>query len=201
MIPSHFHSSHPNQSDYDDSHGHTQSHTHPWGDIIADKTNTTFRIHHLNHNGFRISNSVDTNYLLSSLLHIRDEQQPSLYSCNEINTNIDLPKVRNAIRQTIKTVFPFSAYRMTHTPDDFHSRIHKPGGNAIIITDHWVNRIIKNGSDPYGRWTHFSIQGKQNQIITFISAYRTPEFTYQPGSLTVHQQEYLKRLPLYHQAT
>jgi hypothetical protein len=65
---------------------------------------------------------------------------------------------------------------MSQIEGNFQSS-HQPGGTLTAIVDNWSSRIRGKGQDPFGlgRWSYISLKGKQDQVITIISAYRIPQ--------------------------
>ena len=174
-----------------------------WGDeFIPNPPLSTFRIHHLNYNGFKLGRTLDPQYLAIGLHTIATSCNPHLLSCNEINVNIGIIKIKHLIQQTVKTIFPYSFHRLTQSPDKIDIRWNKPGGTAMIITNSFAPRVIDKGSDPIGRWTFVTLQGRRNKQITFITAYRVSDkFNHSHGSLTIQQQEYRSLLLAGHPPT
>jgi hypothetical protein len=60
--------------------------------------------------------------------------------------------------------------------DENFSSSYQPGGTLTAVVDRWTSRIQGKGQDPFGlgRWSYVSLWGKQDQVVTIISAYRVP---------------------------
>jgi len=138
---------------------------------MPDSSRATFRLHHLNYNGIKLGKDADSSYFMDGLNTIASRCSLQIFSYNELNVNINIPKIKHVIHTAIKHVLPISSYHLTHSPDSFDKRWNKPAGNAIIVADHWTHRVIDKGSDKIGRWTYVT------RKITFISAYRVPFFS------------------------
>ena len=47
-----------------------------------------------------------------------------------------------------------------------------PRGVGLIVTNKWASRIIRSVSDPMGRWMWATLQGKRQELLTLVCAYR-----------------------------
>jgi len=165
----------------------------PFGDSIPHQAipTNTLRLHHLNYNGFYIDSTYSHHGLAQDLWNINDTLHPDILSCNEINLNINNPKVRNSIHQAFKQVYPHYKLSMSHTPDDFGRLRKKPGGTALAIPGHLTSRIKTTGQDTIGRWSYITLTKKDKQLLTIISAYRvSTKFGPHVGHTTIVAQEF-----------
>ena len=70
--------------------------------------------------------------------------------------------------------------------------IHQPGGVATIVTGKLTGRIKKRYSDKLGRWSGYTICGKEKEL-TILTAYQVCKST-NPGSNTAAEQQKTKLL-------
>ena len=71
--------------------------------------------------------------------------------------------------------------------------MYKPGGTAIITQQPLCNGITTSGQDPHGlgRWLFITITGREQSIITIISAYRVCDINIQnAGPITNAKQQW-----------
>ena len=55
----------------------------------------------------------------------------------------------------------------------------------------WTGAKMASGTDyPLGRWSWISIQGRQDKVVTLISAYRVNPGRSSMGSLSTYKQQY-----------
>jgi hypothetical protein len=68
---------------------------------------------------------------------------------------------------------------------------YKPGGTAIIAQGDVTGRITTfQANDRYGRWSYLHLQGKDDTVITYITAYQVcKKPTNLQGITAFHQQE------------
>jgi len=61
----------------------------------------------------------------------------------------------------------------SHLKEHFDSH-NQPGGTLTTVVGNWTSRIIERGVDPYnlGRWTYFTLRGRNNIKILLATAYR-----------------------------
>ena len=69
---------------------------------------------------------------------------------------------------------------------------YKPGGTAMIVTNALSHKIIKSGQDPegLGRWSITTIQGKNQNKVSIINAYRPGKITKDKGITKVSTQQW-----------
>ena len=71
--------------------------------------------------------------------------------------------------------------------------MYKPGGTAITIQQTLYNGITTSGKDPHGLglWSFITITGREQSIITIISAYRVCNIKIQnAGPITNAKQQW-----------
>ena len=109
---------------------------------------------------------------------------------NEINCDTKQSDVRDTYKVHLdkywvqsRTEFSSSTLKTINT--------YLPGGSLISILGHWTSRIINTGVDStkMGRWTCCGMRGKQDNIVSFYSAYRVPQDSL-PGAHTTYAQQY-----------
>ena len=82
-------------------------------------------------------------------------------------------------------------YITTSETDLPEAALYKPGGTAIITQQPLCNGIINSGQDPHelGRWFYIIISGRDNSIITIISAYRIFDISVQTVGLITNTKQ------------
>jgi len=61
------------------------------------------------------------------------------------------------------------------------------------VVDRWTSRVHSKGQDPYGlwRWSFVTLRGKQDSLITIVSAYRVSQKSSSSlGVKMAYMQEY-----------
>jgi hypothetical protein len=66
---------------------------------------------------------------------------------------------------------------------------YKPGGTVIIAQGDATGRVISQDSNKYGRWSYLHLQGHDDKVITYITAYQVCKNpTNTQGITAFHQQ-------------
>eukprot|EP00957_Ditylum_brightwellii_P096945 7382666-Ditylum_brightwellii.AAC.1 len=95
----------------------------------------------------------------------------SLISGTEPNNNWQrgdiFDRAKNIIRQVWNRNKLVVSNCKEQTKTDF-----QPSGTFTLTTDKWASKATYSGKDSLGRWSWVTLQGKQKQQVTFITACR-----------------------------
>jgi hypothetical protein len=117
-----------------------------------------------------------------------------LFAGAEHNLDTNKFAVRQSLQNIARQSFTHHSLQ-TATSSTKADRFYKPGGTLILAQGDMVGRIKDRGSDSLGRWTWMKLVGRNNKIITIISAYQVcVRPTNRTGTTAYHQQESLLRL-------
>ena len=91
----------------------------------------------------------------------------------EINTRWRHNLGESTLRNTTKRYWKHSHILISETYIPWKT-LYKPGGATILSLQPICNGIISSGQDlrELGRWSFTTVTGRQNNIVTIISAYR-----------------------------
>jgi hypothetical protein len=90
----------------------------------------------------------------------------------------------------MKEVFGTSRTTYSSAPAPTTST-YQPGGTLLTINGHTTGRVAKSGSDPWGHFCWYQLQGRRDEGISIICAYRVCQSTLGvAGPLTAYQQQY-----------
>jgi hypothetical protein len=144
-----------------------------WGHVMDDiDTSTTFRIILQNPNGIQPGRK-DYDF------------QYSLANCHSLGMRV-LSLVDTKLNWTKETsyhtanwfhkIWNFSSISHSQINESFNSSF-QPGGILTAVVDRWTSRVHSKHQDPYrlGRWSFVTLRGKQDTLITVISAYRVSQ--------------------------
>jgi hypothetical protein len=109
--------------------------------------------------------------------------------------NLDTNKfvVRKTLQDIARRTFTRHSLQ-TATSSVRADKFYKPGGTMLLAQGDMIGRIKEKGSDTLGRWTWMKLVGKEQKIITVISAYQVCiRPTNRTGTTAYHQQESLLR--------
>ena len=76
----------------------------------------------------------------------------------------------DSIRQSLRTVWNFSIFRLSSVPDN-GQQYAQPGRTMIIINNNTSGRIDEHGTDKFGRWSWITLHGRHRQKIMIITVY------------------------------
>ena len=108
----------------------------------------------------------------------------------EKNTHWKHPRGASTLRQTSKRHWKHSHF-ITSETDLPWKALYKPGGTAIITQQPLCNGITTSGQDPHGlgRWSFIAIAGREQSIITIISAYRVCDIKFKTLDILLMQSQ------------
>ena len=101
------------------------------------------------------------------------------------------PKSRSEFNFMMNQRFQSSRTIFTSSPPTSNGR-YQPGGNLLTITGKTTGRITDSGSDPWGRFCWYCLQGRQDEGVIVITAYRVCQHKHtNTGPHTAHRQQYI----------
>ena len=149
------------------------------------KDNNTLRMIGHNINSVSIKDQVK---LISLFRHIHSLQcDVSLFTESCINSH--RRDTWEHLRDTASCFSDYSRFCLSSVPDSCPGQ-YQPGGTISHITGGSLGRICLTGSDAYGRWTWFTLIGKNNMRISIINAYMVSQSSITTGSSTYYMQLY-----------
>ena len=128
-----------------------------------------FRIQGCNPNGFRLSqDGGDFNEFCTDMR----EYGIDVSCVSELNLDTTNFKIRNILCDTGKKHFQQKVYMNMSSSSIRTKNFYKPGGVLMLTTGNYSGRIVKSGSDRFGRWTYQYFSCKNNKCIVIITAYQ-----------------------------
>ena len=95
-------------------------------------------------------------------------------------------------RRAFQRTWEFSSLAPSQVDENFVSH-QQPGGTLTAVIDRWTSRVHSKGQDPYGLgcWSYITLRGKQDTLITIVSAYRVSQKSSTSlGIKTAYMQQY-----------
>ena len=91
----------------------------------------------------------------------------------------------------MNTCFKPSRTLYTSAPPSDHTFLYLPGGNLLTINGRTTGRTVSHGSNHLGRFCWYTLQGRRDEGILIIVAYRVcHKASHNPGVFTAYQQQY-----------
>jgi hypothetical protein len=179
---------HPTNTTHSD-HNRTDDHDYLGDEMILPKPTHITRMTWQNING------TTTKANGSSLRQIFEEQQRIESDFRGlIEHKCDTTKhfVRQKFHDQIRKVFGARQYKLELGSSTLSSATErKPGGTLSSVVGNMSGRWTQGHTDPLGRWTYQTFEGKNKRLITCITAYAPTKPENRTGFATWHQQETL----------
>jgi exonuclease III len=154
--------------------------------IHTNKQPEVCRIHFQNTNSINPTREFEEMLEMANTCHKKDID---IISMAETNINWQFGNSRRLVMQRIRRFWK----RATLVTSSIASKNgpYQRGGVAMIITGKWATRICQTNSDQqYGQWCSATIRGRDNEKITFITAYNPCSTN--KGPSTTWTQQHLK---------
>ena len=148
-----------------------------------------FRLISGNINGLSLDNTtqIKTQEILTNLHSLNS----SAYLFQEINTDFKQREAQEKFSRAMNTFYPNNFYIASNSSVYAPTSTWLPGGTMSALLHRWTGAKMASGIDyPLGRWSWISLQGRQDKIITLISAYRVNPGRSSMGSLSTYKQQY-----------
>jgi hypothetical protein len=149
---------------------------------------TNTRLYFININGINLSkNAVQFRDLCTKI----KQADIDILAVAEHSLDINKFTVRQLLQDAARQTFPQQLLHSSTSsiPAD---KFYKPGGTMLLAQGDIVGRVKERGSDSLGRWTWLKLIGRNNRLITVISAHQVcVRPTYSTGTTAYHQQESL----------
>ena len=140
------------------------------GDPIRDKSNKNIRFAFQNINGLAFEEYRD----LSPEVATIGALQLDITGLTELNRHIN-KKVYDSISQQLSTHLGPSRLACASNTSSDQQEGYLPGGSMLIATGTQAGRISSQGSDDWGRYAWMTLEGKRDEGILVISAYRVSQ--------------------------
>ena len=152
-------------------------------------TNTT-RLYFINLNGLNLEKKAVNFRDLCEKLRKADVH---LFAAAEHNLDTNKFAVQKSLHDIARR--SFQHYNLqTATSTILAKNLYKPGGTLLMAQGDLVGRIKERGSDSLGRWSWMTMVGKNQRMITIISAYQVcARSSKRTGTTAYHQQESILR--------
>ena len=147
-------------------------------------TSRTLRIAQLNVNGFSFAKD---NFKIDIYLQGLMALQVDIAAMQEINLNLNTPRVREAFSKAMKRYDQRAALQTAVLHHKENNNVYQPGGNAVWSNGLYTGRIIRKGQEKYGRWAYTVMVGKGEQEVMIVSAYNTCKNTAEDGGTIAGQ--------------
>ena len=157
----------------------------PWGDILTEKPDGVTRLFSLNVNGLSLDQRGGQ---FDELCQLTKEVQADILCCQEHNLDTTQSTVRRILYETTRQHWNRSRAQFSSTPIPF-THFYKPGGTMIMIVDQASGRIKSQTTDHLGRWSSYTLRGRDSTSFTIISVYQAVTDTPQIGSTTAAAQQ------------
>ena len=149
----------------------TELHTEYFGDTLRDKSKKTIRIGFLNINGLSTrQGTAKYDSLRESIL----ASEIDILGLAETNRCWHKMQPEHTWREISKEWWRDSKSVVGYNLCDLDPRIYQPGGVITVAVESACHRIVESGVDPtkLGRWTWFTMRGKNDIKTTVITMYR-----------------------------
>ena len=157
----------------------------PWGDMLQAKPDGATRLFAMNVNGISLDQRGGQ---FDEICQLTKEVQADILCCQEHNLDITQSQVRSILYDTARQHWNRSRVQFSSTPIPF-TNYYKPGGTMIMMVDQVSGRITSQTSDHLGRWSSYTLRGRDSQLFTIISVYQVVTDTPQPGTSTAAAQQ------------
>ena len=140
----------------------------PSGDELIDKEDRVLRCALQNPNGIRLRDNVDVLPEVAAMERLQIDMAAFPESkLTEHGRTREVLQRQLRVRIGSAQVQNAAAPRRNTRNSDF-----QPGGVLMAITGRVTGRILKNGNDPWGRFSWSLLRGNRDEGILFIGAYR-----------------------------
>ena len=157
----------------------------PWGDDLSlSKKPGIFRQYYQNVNGIKLDDSGGD--LPTIALTVRELQCDLIGFC-EIKLDVSKYQVRKQISDVFRKQFRSNRYAASTSSIPFEGT-YKPGGTMTLCVDHNTGRYSGSYSDPLGRWSTVSLNGKRGRVVHFVTVYQVIHKE-TSGPYTAYQQQ------------
>ena len=157
----------------------------PWGDDLSPaKKPGVFRQYYQNINGIRID---ATGGDLSTINAALNDLQCDVVGLCEIKLDVTKYQVRKQLSEAFKKQFRNHRLAVSTSRVPFEGS-YKPGGTLTLCVDHNTSRYSGSYSDPLGRWTTLSMNGRRGRVVHFITVYQVVNKETN-GPYTAYQQQ------------
>jgi exonuclease III len=147
---------------------------------------TTTRFYYQNVNGLKLRDD-GSDIKLSS--HHLWERQAAVIGLSETNIEWKQSWATNLVFQIFRRQWNHLKWCRSTSAEKFEGP-YKPGGTCTLVTGSLATRVISEGSDDLGRWSHVTISGR-SRTVTIITAYCPPVQSIETaGPLTSYFQQY-----------
>ena len=166
----------------------TENHTTNthWGDPLCSKADGVTRVLSLNVNGLSLDQRGGR---FDELCTFAKEVQADLLCGQEHNLDTTQSNVRRILYETTRQHWHRSRVQFATTPIPFNT-YYKPGGTMIMVLGHTSGRIKSKTADHLGRWTSYTLRGRDHKVLTFISIYQVVTDTPKKGGNTAAAQQH-----------
>ena len=160
----------------------------PFGDVMTQKEDGTFRIWGQNFNGLHIDESG------SDFMELCDEaatMQADLITGTEHNLDARKYYVRKKCVDTCMKHCNVGHYKLLMSSTAIAAATtFKPGGTLLLARGNCVAWIIEADDDYMGRWSYVRMRAKAGRVVSIISAYQPCEVRGTcKGKFTIHAQQ------------
>jgi hypothetical protein len=139
-----------------------------FGDKMTQITENTTRLYFINMNGITLEKHSVKFRDICEELRAADVH---LFAAAEHNLDTNKFLIRQKLQDIARKSFEHFALQ-TATSSIPADKFYKPGGTLILAQGDVVGRIKEKGSDSLGRWSWIKLVGRNQRLITMISAYQ-----------------------------
>jgi hypothetical protein len=162
-----------------------------YGDLMPIPiTPATTRLYFINLNGINLDKkAVKFRDLCEEIKH----SNIHILAAAEHNLDTNKFAVRKTLQDIARQTFTHHSLQ-TATSSVRANKFYKPGGTLLLAQGDMISHIKEKGSNTLGRWTWMKLVGKNQKLITVISAYQVCiRPTHRTGTTAYHQQQSLLR--------
>ena len=158
------------------------------GDTLTAKTNSTLRLAFQNIHGA----SDLRGWPIPSEVEAMEELEIDIMGMAETNKPWTLQQ-KALYDAYMQKRFRTSRTNYTAAPNEERNKTYQPGGNLLTANGEITARIDGRGSDKWGRFCWYTFQGKRDEGVLIIVAYRVcHEKHNNPGPTTAFHQQYVE---------
>ena len=144
-----------------------------------------FRLYFQNVNGLRLSD--DCADITETFLHLH-HIQADIFGIAETQLHCRKPDIQSKLQSCKRRIWDNCVLHTSSSEEEW-SLNRKPGGTLLGITGPLAGRTKTVQKDPYGRWVHLDLLGRDGRIVSVICAYQVVQEKGHHGDRTTYSQQ------------
>jgi hypothetical protein len=142
----------------------------PFGDIMGEKADGTFRLWCHNFNGLSLDASGG-NFM--ELCKEAATMQAGFVAGTKHNLDARQYYVRKICQETCRRHRTVGHYKLQMSSSSIPAAtLYKPGGTLLMARGDCVARVIEGGNNELGRWSYLQMVARDNRVVSIITVYQ-----------------------------